>query len=365
MGVTLGKKNLKSGRTSLFLDYCFNGKRKKEYLRLVLEPPVSSEARCRNREKMELARNILIRRELELISGHYNIKHIDWSALEEQDFFLIFEGFIADYKGKDIKTVKASLYHLRRFSKVRVLPLNDLTKVFCQQFYDYLTTTLHGSTPIGYFKKFTMCLETCVEKEILMKNPASYVKLTQQDELTKDILSMDEIVRLARTPCPNSEVKRAFLFACNTGLRWCDIVQLTYRSVDIPNQMLHLVQSKVKQRSRKAMLHLTLNSTAMKLLDLKSVPADNKVFRLPSYSYMLRVLRKWVNDSGLSKHITFHCGRHSFITNIMINGANIKTASELAGHSTIRHTEKYVHVIDELKRKAVNSLPDLPLDSFV
>lgn len=45
MGVTLGKKNLKSGRTSLFLDYCFNGKRKKEYLRLVLEPPVSSEAR--------------------------------------------------------------------------------------------------------------------------------------------------------------------------------------------------------------------------------------------------------------------------------------------------------------------------------
>lgn len=103
----------------------------------------------------------------------------------------------------------------------------------------------------------------------------------------------------------------------------------------------------------------------MKLLDLKSAPADNKVFRLLSYSYMLRVLRKWVNESGLSKHITFHCGRHSFITNIMINGVNIKTASELAGHSTIRHTEKYVHVIDELKRKAVNSLPDLPLDSFV
>ena len=76
MGVTLGKKNLKSGRTSLFLDYCFNGKRKKEYLRLVLEPPVSSEARCRNREKMELARNILIRRELELISGHYNIRGV-------------------------------------------------------------------------------------------------------------------------------------------------------------------------------------------------------------------------------------------------------------------------------------------------
>ena len=54
-----------------------------------------------------------------------------------------------------------------------------------------------------------------------------------------------------------------------------------------------------------------------------------------------------------------HLARHSFITNIMANGANIKTAASLAGHSTTRHTEKYVHIIDELKQKAVDSLPDI------
>ena len=57
-----------------------------------------------------------------------------------------------------------------------------------------------------------------------------------------------------------------------------------------------------------------------------------------------------------------HCFRHSFITNIMANGANIKTAASLAGHSTTRHTEKYVHIIDELKQKAVDSLPDLTIN---
>ncbi len=57
--------------------------------------------------------------------------------------------------------------------------------------------------------------------------------------------------------------------------------------------------------------------------------------------------------------VLFHCARHSFITNIMANGANIKTAASLAGHSTTRHTEKYVHIIDELKQKAVDSLPDI------
>lgn len=60
--------------------------------------------------------------------------------------------------------------------------------------------------------------------------------------------------------------------------------------------------------------------------------------------------------------VLFHCARHSFITNIMANGANIKTAASLAGHSTTRHTEKYVHIIDELKQKAVDSLPDLTIN---
>lgn len=61
----------------------------------------------------------------------------------------------------------------------------------------------------------------------------------------------------------------------------------------------------------------------------------------------------------LASPCIFHCFRHSFITNIMANGANIKTAASLAGHSTTRHTEKYVHIIDELKQKAVDSLPDI------
>lgn len=66
--------------------------------------------------------------------------------------------------------------------------------------------------------------------------------------------------------------------------------------------------------------------------------------------YRLLIVAEWC---------ILHVARHSFITNIMANGANIKTAASLAGHSTTRHTEKYVHIIDELKQKAVDSLPDI------
>lgn len=103
--------------------------------------------------------------------------------------------------------------------------------------------------------------------------------------------------------------------------------------------------------------------------------ANGLVTEQPQYSVIICIFSTWQNaetkfiSNGLrfiftcplflAQPITFHVARHSFITNIMANGANIKTAASLAGHSTTRHTEKYVHIIDELKQKAVDSLPDI------
>ena len=138
--------------------------------------------------------------------------------------------------------------------------------------------------------------------------------------------------------------------------------QLRYKDVDFPAKRLTIIQQKVQTHSKSAILHLNLNHTALKLLQKRTGDREDLVFSLPSYSYTIRILRKWVLDANIRKHITFHCARHSFITNIMANGANIKTAASLAGHSTTRHTEKYVHIIDELKQKAVDSLPDLTIN---
>jgi len=46
----------------------------------------------------------------------------------------------------------------------------------------------------------------------------------------------------------------------------------------------------------------------------------------------------------------------SFAVNLLSNGANIKTVSDLLGHSSIVITEKYLHVIDSLKQDAIRSL---------
>ncbi|WP_438590075.1 tyrosine-type recombinase/integrase [Duncaniella muris] len=50
--------------------------------------------------------------------------------------------------------------------------------------------------------------------------------------------------------------------------------------------------------------------------------------------------------------------RHSFAVNVLSAGANIKTVSSLLGHASIKMTEKYLHVIDNQKKDAMNSLEE-------
>lgn len=85
------------------------------------------------------------------------------------------------------------------------------------------------------------------------------------------------------------------------------------------------------------------------------------IFDLPSFESATKSLRYWVKSAGIDKRITWHSARHSFATNILINGANIKTVASLLGHSDLTYVERYTRVIDTLKEEAINSLPELKL----
>lgn len=369
MGIILRKKVLNKGRVSLYIDYCYKGKRRKEYLGITLERPDTPFIRKENQRKWLIARQIRAKKELEFLSALYEVNHIEenfdellgkTASTKNVDFFKLAECFLNNYRKKDRKMVEAVFAHLHRFHRKRTLLITLLDKDFCIRFLEYLRERLHGNTPTGYFKKFRMCLDWCVEEGILTANPTKGIKLIQFDEVTKQILSIKEIQKLAITSCSNDEVKRAFLFSCFCGLRWCDVNRLQYQDIDFQAKRLTVIQQKVQSHSRSAILHLNLNPTAIRLLQQGNT-CDKQVFHLPSYSYSTHVLCQWVAKAGIRKHITFHCARHSFITHIMAKGANLKTAASLAGHSTTRHTEKYVHIVDELKQKAVDSLPDIDI----
>lgn len=305
MGVTLGKKQLNKGRISLYLNYSHNGKRRKEYLGIILEAPVTPEARAENKNKILIAKQIRAKKELEFLSVEYALNKtaetfediLPEAPSNGPDFFRIMNEYLSTYYKKDKKMVKSTILHLRTFNKKKILPINKITREFCVDFLDYLRSKLRGNTPIGYFKKFRMCINKCVEKKLISHNPTNGIRLSQFDEVTKEILTLKEIQKLAVTSCPNNEVKRAFLFSCYCGLRWCDVYQLRYKDVDFPARRLTIIQQKVQTHSKSAILHLNLNHTALKLLQKCNGDREDLVFSLPSYSY---TIKKKADGTGMT-----------------------------------------------------------------
>ena len=65
--------------------------------------------------------------------------------------------------------------------------------------------------------------------------------------------------------------------------------------------------------------------------------------------------------AGISKHITFHSGRHTQAVLLLENGADIYTVSKRLGHSEIRTTEIYARIIDKKMKEAADIIPKIDL----
>ena len=76
--------------------------------------------------------------------------------------------------------------------------------------------------------------------------------------------------------------------------------------------------------------------------------ADN--LRLTSRS-VERIIKYYAAKAGLSKKVTPHTIRHSFATDLLINGADIRSVQELLGHSNIATTQIYTHITDKQLRE--------------
>lgn len=64
-----------------------------------------------------------------------------------------------------------------------------------------------------------------------------------------------------------------------------------------------------------------------------------------------RIINKYTKLAGITKHVSPHTMRHSFATDLLMNGADIRSVQTMLGHSSIATTQVYTHVTDEHLRE--------------
>jgi site-specific recombinase XerD len=175
-------------------------------------------------------------------------------------------------------------------------------------------------------------------------------------------LSIEEVQHLANTQLwgkLGAEIRRAFLFACYTGLRVSDIKSI--KCGNIEHNPLQIIK---RQEKTQQTVCIPLKEIAWEMINDFTVhhPNDN-IFSLLSktQSQTNKYLIRLALNAGISKPVGWHTARRTFATLALENGVDIYTVAKLLGHKNIKQVAKYAQATDKLRRKAIDALPEIVL----
>lgn len=209
------------------------------------------------------------------------------------------------------------------------------------------------NTAAKYFATVKTALHQAFVDEYLTVDICDRVKGIPVRESRREALTIDEVNRLAATPCDDDIMRRASLFSILTGMRHCDIQRLRWRQLVRGDGMWRV---DFTQKKTAGVEYTPISDQAYQLCGTRRQP-DCLVFEgLIDPSWINRPLRHWLRAAGINRHITFHCFRHSFATLQLANGTDIYTVSKMLGHTNVRTTQIYTKIVDKTKERAANAI---------
>ena len=386
--VTIRFKSLAKGSKSVYLDIYRDGVRSYEFLKLYLIPerPGHPEDKTANTVTMDAANAIKAQRIKEIVNGEAGIKDrkgenvllLDWMQTQQEQ-----HEKAAQDAGHTASTCACSIYttrlHLARFIdaayKGKPVTLAQVDKDFCAGFVQYLKSAkktritknglvehksgaaLSPNSCNLYYSKLAAALNDAYKKGLITTNPANRLEddeRAKMQQTERAYLTAEELKALTAAPCPNEQVKAAFLFSCFCGLRWSDIKALTWDKV---NTTASPWQVETRMLKTQKLIYLPLSAEAVKMMPARDAKGpQDLVFSLPSFNSTNKDVKTWVKRAGIEKYITFHCARHTFATLLISRGVDLYTVSKLLGHSSIKVTQIYAAIVDKKKQDAVNLL---------
>ena len=372
--VRIREKVLGDGTISLYLDMYHKGNRKKEGLKLYIIPETTPAEKLQNKNTRRLAEQIKAQRILDIQKDGL----VDWEKLKKSRITLV--SWLDDFVTCEAQ-LSPSGVSSKRNAKVRVeeyltsigkpdMRLADVDREFCRGFVAFLRTckshrgkeTISNTTARLLMSRVAAAMNKAVVEGLIPNNPFKALESKEKPKITasrREFLTVEELKVLISTPCRCDIVKKAFLFSCFTGLRYSDMKSLLWSEVHTAadGETRYIEHRQVKTKKT---VTIPLSEEARRWMP-KRVDGIDRVFHelKVSTSTVEVILKEWMKDCKIDKHITYHCSRHTAATTLLTLGANLYVVSKLMGHSSIQMTEVYAKIVDQKKVETMNLVNNL------
>ena len=259
------------------------------------------------------------------------------------------------------------------------IPLNKVTTSDIQQMCTWMMTEarvdqkngeggLSDSQVINCYSLCDRVLEKAVAEKLIVRNPAKGCKLPPNRPNEMKVLSREDMQKVL-IQAKEENYYELFLLEFATGLRLGELMALQWDDVDLVtgelriNKQVNLVGSKLvisEPKTKAAVRTLILPPSVRKVLaEYKTRVNSRWLFPSPKKddlpiipSAVSRRLHTLLEHAGCEQ-VRFHDLRHTFATNALAHGMDIKTLSTILGHvSSATTLNTYSHVTDEMRQRA-------------
>lgn len=283
------------------------------------------------------------------------------------EMFLDYQDLEQNRPKSTITSYRYSLGCFGRFFGDR--PLTDIDEVLIRDYRKWLNEQkkpLARSTQTYHLIVLRAFLQLCDARRLITFN-AKTIATGQVKRPQVIFLTAAEVDRLIKAPGLDTIIGKRdraiieLLFA--TGLRVSELTALNRDQLDFRRREFIVRGKGQKDRpvffSVRAAKYLKIylgrrkdkaRPMFIRYSGVKKMDATGDSLRLTARSVQ-RVLVKYADQARINKHVTPHTMRHSFATDLLANGGDLRSVQALLGHSDISTTQIYTHVTDQYLRK--------------
>lgn len=271
-----------------------------------------------------------------------------------------------------VKNYRATINHVNNFlgetSRNRIL-LCDIDESFVRKLDQFLSATsaskqgtLRKNTVNKYHTKFKTLLSVARKEGYLEKCPYAFFKL-KNEPTSRTYLTEKELSVLQKHSLGGNEslirVRDIFMFSVYTGLRFKDAINLKAINIEFDRKKHWIV---LKMQKTGEPLRIPLLKKAVDIYEKYLVEQTLTGYVLPRISNQkLNVYLKVIAGlCGFNKSLTHHVARHTNATTIFLaNGMSLEMVSRQLGHTSIRSTQIYAKITNEMLSGAIDKIDAL------